>query len=532
MRLTIMNENTGDNMEKEGRKAIEKTFPSEVISKIAERESWRKEVYRPPYYLNKWWARRLGSVFRAIILGSCASENEDVLDLFYTPNTFSDVTIYDPMMGSGVTVGEAKKLGCRTIGRDINPVAYLLVKSFMNEYSTAEVRRTFEEIKIDVGEKIKSYYSTLTPDGERADVLYYFWVKVVLCPYCNNQNDLFKTRIFSMHAYPKKNPNAKALCPNCGTINSVQTTDKISICHKCGKKYDLKTNNDQRNVSCIHCGKSFSIIKSVQSQTNPPNHRMYAKIVLTTGGEKQYQEITRQDIELYIKASQALKKNKLRIPDVAITRGNNTNQIINYNYRFWHQLFNDRQLYCLGLLAEKIRSIDDEKLRELFTCLFSGCLEFNNMFASFKGEGTGAVRHMFYHHILKPEKTPLEANVWGTPKSSGSFSTLFETRIIRTLEYKTNPFELKIDPNTNATVKISDINNKLSGRVATSFAQFMQKANFDVYLSCGGSDITDIDNESVDAIVTDPPFFANVHYSELADFFYVWQKTILDGDSF
>ena len=48
------------------------------------------------------------------------------------------------------------------------------------------------------------------------------------------------------------------------------------------------------------------------------------------------------------------------------------------------------------------------------------------MFASYKGEGTGAVRHMFAHHILKPERVPLEANLWGTPKSSGSFSTMFE----------------------------------------------------------------------------------------------------------
>jgi hypothetical protein len=33
---------------------------------------------------------------------------------------------------------------------------------------------------------------------------------------------------------------------------------------------------------------------------------------------------------------------------------------------------------------------------------------------------------------------------------------------------------------------------------------------------------------SIDAVVTDPPFFDNVHYSELADFFYVWQRHILD----
>jgi adenine-specific DNA methylase len=34
----------------------------------------------------------------------------------------------------------------------------------------------------------------------------------------------------------------------------------------------------------------------------------------------------------------------------------------------------------------------------------------------------------------------------------------------------------------------------------------------------------------VDAIVTDPPFFDNVHYSQLADFFYVWQRHVLGGN--
>src|SRR5437879_9792772 len=106
-------------------------------------------------------------------------------------------------------------------------------------------------------------------------------------------------------------------------------------------------------------------------------------------------------------------------------------------------MFNARQLLCLSLLAERLRAIPNEGLRDLFACLFSGTLEFNNMFTSFKGEGTGAVRHMFSHHILKPERVPLEANPWGTPKSSGSFSTLFHSRILRALEYRDRPFELR-----------------------------------------------------------------------------------------
>jgi len=42
--------------------------------------------------------------------------------------------------------------------------------------------------------------------------------------------------------------------------------------------------------------------------------------------------------------------------------------------------------------------------------------------------------------------------------------------------------------------------------------------------SCGSSAATSLDDESVDLVVTDPPFFDNVHYSELADFFFAWQK--------
>ena len=48
-----------------------------------------------------------------------------------------------------------------------------------------------------------------------------------------------------------------------------------------------------------------------------------------------------------------------------------------------------------------------------------------------------------------------------------------------------------------------------------------------IYLSCGTSSDTGLAAGTIDLVVTDPPFFDNVHYSELADFFYGWQQ--LDG---
>lgn len=123
-----------------------------------------------------------------------------------------------------------------------------------------------------------------------------------------------------------------------------------------------------------------------------------------------------------------LKEHGFKFPKIALNKGYNTNQVLNYGYKYWHQFFNDRQLYGLILLAEEIEDLPNSNEKDASISLFSGLLEFKNMFASYKGEGTGAIRHMFSHHILKLERTPLEANIWGTSKSSGSFSGLYKLR--------------------------------------------------------------------------------------------------------
>ncbi len=235
----------------------------------------------------------------------------------------------------------------------------------------------------------------------------------------------------------------------------------------------------------------------------------------------------KEDRESYAAASRQLSERVNPYPIVNIEPGHNTNQALGYNYRYWHQMFNDRQLLCLSILAERIRDIDEPVSRELFACLFSGALEFNNMFASYKGEGTGAVRHMFAHHILKPERTPLEANVWGTPKSSGSFMTLFKSRLCRALNYADNPFELRLKSQTGrkSGEKVFGLSDQIGFDLAKDYADFASGKR--VYLSCGDSSGTDLPDRSVDAVITDPPFFDNVHYSQLADFFYVWQRHLL-----
>jgi transcriptional regulator with XRE-family HTH domain/DNA-directed RNA polymerase subunit RPC12/RpoP len=515
----------------QGKRAIEgEDFPFEHLSEIAEMESWRKELNRPVYHLHKWWAQRLGSVFRAIILGSFSPDGTDILRKFYEPLSLEHAVVFDPFMGSGTTVGEALKVGARAIGRDINPVAAFSVRTALRPYSRDEVLSTFRLLQSKVAASLQRYYQVHLPDGGLADVLYYFWVMVADCPACGRSVDLFSSFVFATNHHPDKKTAGYAVCPWCGALDAVNRQEKSHRCQGCRKPYNLEDGPAKgAGAECPECKHLFTIAKCFQTKGAPPEYRVYAKLVLMPDGSKEYLPADQFDRELFASAKRDLQEGKHPFPAVRLAPGSNTNQAINYCFTHWNQFFNARQLLCLSLLGQAIRGIEKPALRELFTCLLSGCLEFNNMFASYKGEGTGAVRHMFSHHILKPERTPLEANLWGTPRSSGAFSTLFESRVLRALEYKSDPFELRVAHRNGRAIseKVYGLNRALNAESGKDFTEFATEGC--LYLSCGDSSQTDIATGSVDAVITDPPFFDNVHYSELADFFYSWQAFFSNG---
>ena len=510
-------------------KLIESDFPFARLSLIAERESWRKELNRPVYYLHKWWARRLGSVFRGILLGACLDESADFWAHYYSRNSFDDTAVFDPFMGSGVTLGEALKLGCRVVGRDINPVAYISCRAAFTAYAASDVLATYRRLESALAPRLLSYFDTVTSDGAKATVLYYFLVKVVGCPECGKDIELYKTRVFSRNAVPRKDPSARSLCPQCGAVNLTAYDAERVVCPACSCAYDPQHGNIRgATVQCDACPHSFRLVDRMKSIDGPLPFRRYAKMLLTADGEKRYEPMNEFDRTLEGHVQEEFAEVARSFPLVAIEPGYNTNQVLRHNYRHWHELFSDRQLVCIRHMVDAIKTIESNELRLLFACLFSGVLEFNNLFTSFKGEGTGAVRHMFSHHVLRPETMPLEANIWGTSKSSGAFSCLFHSRVERALAYKADPFELKVNP--SGTRKVRGINHPVSARMADTFPQFRSQPQA-AYISVGDSSAVDMPDKSMDLVVTDPPFFDNVHYSQLADFFYYWLNQTLEFSS-
>lgn len=137
---------------------------------------------------------------------------------------------------------------------------------------------------------------------------------------------------------------------------------------------------------------------------------------------------------------------------------------------------------------------------------------------------------MFSHHILKPERTPLEAHPWGTPQSSGSFSTLLKTRLLRAHEYKTDPVDLVIAD--GSVERVTKISRPLGVDLADSWSSFTATTRPAAYVRCQNAAATDLPDGSVDLVVTDPPYMDNVHYAELADFFHAWLKGMRPYDGY
>lgn len=498
--------------------ALEADFPSVTASQVAEAESWRKEVHRPATHTHKWWAQRLGSVFR-YILCAAVTPNAAAADAANLSGlNLSGLTVFDPFAGSGTTLVEAAKLGASVIGFDINPVASLVQRQGVQKWDLDSLQQAYEEVERNCRAEIDRIHRT--ENGET--VLYYFWVAVAPCSTCDEAVRLFSHQVFAKHAYPKKYPRAQAACPKCLAI--VETTYDFDreVC----PNGHIFTNDGAVAGARMTCtrGHDSRVIDALAGSA--PLHQMYAKLVLGMDGKKSYRAIDAFDQALYEETGDLLAANRERLvlPKGRLEAGYNTQQAMRWGYNHWEQFFNARQLYSLGILATAIRDLDTGAAeREALATLFSGTLEFNNLFCSFKGEGTGAVRHMFSHHVLKPERVPLEAHPWGTTASSGSFSSLFKSRILRAHEYKAAPSDLAVVSGTPK--RVQGKSRPLDLSVVSEWPEGGLQSH-QAYIKAADSSKTDIPDGAVDLVITDPPYMDNVHYSELADFFHAWLREI------
>ena len=403
------------------------------VSRIAEYESWRKERHRPATYVHKWWARRLGSVLRSVLLAASSTGGK-------RPRwALTGTIVYDPFGGAGTTLVEAVKLGARVVARDINPVATLTQRQALQAWNFDTVEQLFATVEASCRADIEALY--VTADGE--PVLHYFWVAIADCPDCREPVELFSNYVFAKHAYPSRHPTAQATCPYCHAVCPADATaDTQGRCPRCHLVFGFAGPVRERTMTCSAGHRSY-ITAALAQQI--PRRRMYAKMVKTADGAREYREIDKFDLDLYDRAAKLLADANVAdivTPEGTLTDGANTIQALRWGYRTWASFFNNRQLYCLGRIAAALRDLPGHSPeREALIAVFGKTVEHHNTFCSFKGEGTGPVRSIFHNHVLRPERCSVEGNPWGTHGGSGGYADAL-ARLRRAHNYKLDPTDL------------------------------------------------------------------------------------------
>src|SRR3954453_4142396 len=97
--------------------SVEVRYDESLIAGLAAREKQMQQHYRPVISVHKWFARRPGSLFRALAL---AELTERPLAGAYTDGHQLAGVCLDPFMGGGSPTFEAARLGLSVIGYDTN----------------------------------------------------------------------------------------------------------------------------------------------------------------------------------------------------------------------------------------------------------------------------------------------------------------------------------------------------------------------------------------------------------------------------
>lgn len=502
--------------------AILRDLPYDKIYEAARKEASRK---KPVFFIHKYFARRITSSFRMMILGCLLPYEADIWDYLYDDfsNTIrDDVVILDPFMGGGTTIFEALRLNTRVIGNDLQPLSKFVTTALVKDFDENKIIEHMKKLEKTIAKNITRYQHTVCPCcSKTADIMYTFHVKKT-----TSKTGCSTHRLFSSFVLALKKDIFTLVCPKCGRILKHNFKENGQARCNCGFVISNPKDSFVKHgiFTCDDCGEKHIISEFTHKDGYPSDTDLIAiEYYCPECHSHDYKSIDDFDRETYREACNYYDKIKktLPIPNQLIPRGYNTNQLLNHGYKYFSDLFNKRQLLSLGLLLKAINEIEDNDVKFWFLLAFSGMLEMNNMFCRYQANAY-KICNIFFNHAYVPITMPVENNVWGTKYGTGNF-TKTVSKIIRAKKFCKNIYDISTVQHNGKIV----VEKKYSGEkvVAYPTSDYNMLRYNNPLINCGNSSHLDyLPDNSVHLVITDPPFGANVMYSELIDFFHSWNS--------
>ncbi|MCR5834670.1 MAG: DUF1156 domain-containing protein [Selenomonadaceae bacterium] len=528
------------------RKLIEVAIPLEAINKASAKEKSIRHGH--PSTLHLWWARRPLATARAVLFASLVDDPSEHPDKFPTPeaqqkererlfNIIKEIVkwensnneelfntaleeikksvgdklpaVLDPFAGGGAIPLEAQRLGLKAFASDLNPVAITINKAmielpakFKNQPPVSkskqgtlgnEVYAGTDGLAADIlyyGNILKSlaykeignlYPKVHVPElNTDATVIAWLWARTVTCsnPICRHHMPL----VHSFKISSKQNT----------FVNPVVDGDKIrfQICH--GKNVPKGTVN-RNGARCLFCGSNVPL-EHIRSEGKAG--RMSAQLMAIVAQGK--------NCRIYLPPNEEHEKIATDVPlpddypDTPLPDKALGFSVQNYGMTEWYKLFSNRQLTALTTFSDLISEVKEQIQVD------GGSADYANAVA-------------VYLAFLVDKLADYNSNICSWNNSGEKLRNTFGLPIISmTWDFaETNPFSNSsgcFDNMLNWIYKsVKELPAKIPGEVNRHSA--LQKFSLPEPI----------------VVSTDPPYYDNIGYANLSEFFYVWlQRNLID----
>lgn len=506
--------------------SIEENFNIAFVAELALREKQIQQNYRPIIAVHKWFARRPGTLFRALILAEFGQA--PVEDLFFRANNFPGKCVADPFMGGGTPLIEANRLGCDVLGCDINPMSAWIVREEIEHLDLPAYQKAADALLKTLRADLDALYRTDCPiyGDKNVPVKYFLWVKEIDCEVCGSPVPLFPGYLL---AEDVRHPANVLVCGRCGQLNETADLEQLGNCRDCRAALTLIGPARRNRCACPDCG---HINSYPRPESGPPRHRLFAIEYYNPARKDRhkgrfFKKADADDIARYQEAERRWKAlTPSFVPEQPILPGDETDRLHRWGYKRYADLFNPRQLLGLEQSARLIAAVGDERVRHALATNLSDLLRYQNMLCRYDTMALKSLDifsvHGFPAGLVQAESNLLGiVNGNGTNVGSGGWTNIIE-KYAKAKRYCDAPFEVRRQGARKVQVPIEGewIGERLNGH-----------RQREVTIRCAASDTLDLAPASLDAVFTDPPYFGNVQYGELMDFCYVWLRRLLGSEA-
>jgi putative DNA methylase len=529
------------------KKLIEVALPLEAINKESAREKSIRHGH--PSTLHLWWARRPLAACRAVLFASLVDDpgsrpdlypteeqqtaaREELFDLIKELVLWKNANnesvlrrareairlsagpegpppVYDPFCGGGSIPLEAQRLGLKAYGSDLNPVAVLITKALIEippkfagqpplnpDWRTKASKPGMWRAAAGLAEDVRYYgkwmrdraeerIGHLYPkaqlkDGSEATVIAWLWARTVTCPNPACGATMPLVRSFALSTKKGKEAWVEPVIePGCGSVRfAVASGDGNPSGGTVGR----------RGAKCPCCGTNVKLEHIRAEGRAGRMHAQMLAIVAEGEGGRVYLEAS-EDHRAVAGSARPLWVPSTELPERALSF-----RVQAYGMMRHRDLFTNRQLVALSTFADLVAEANKKAVADGLT-----------------PDRVEAVTTYLALLVSRLANTHNTIAIW-SPSRDQSKNAFSRQAIPMTWDY------VEVNPFAGAAGDFGETADNLAGAIAQLPASSAGRVT---QVDCSAG------LQTKALFCTDPPYYDNIGYADLSDFFYVWLRKML-----